>query len=99
MAAASLSRGTSAPLRIAVVHSFYRSDSPSGENALVEAQVAALRRRGHEVRLFAASSDDVADSPLGSMRQALTVSTGAGPDPVAEIADWRPDVVQLHNTF
>ena len=55
-------------LRIALVHSFYRSDSPSGENAMVEAQAAALRRRGHEVRLLAASSDDVAGSPPKAAR-------------------------------
>ncbi|NYJ05876.1 glycosyltransferase family 4 protein [Petropleomorpha daqingensis] len=95
MAAASLSRGTSSPLRIAVVHSFYRSDSPSGENAMVDAQVAALLRRGHEVRLFAAASDDVG-GPLGALRQAVTVATGAGRAPVR---DWAPDVVHLHNTF
>jgi glycosyltransferase involved in cell wall biosynthesis len=95
MAAPSLSRGTSAPLRIAVVHSFYRSDSPSGENAMVDAQVGALRRRGHEVHVFAADSDDVA-GPLGAVRQALTVATGAGRAPVR---DWTPEVVHLHNTF
>ena len=85
-------------LRIAVVHSFYRSASPSGENALVEAQVAALRRRGHEVLLVTARSDD-ASGPAAAVRQALTVATGAGPDPSAEIAAWGPDVVHLHNTF
>ena len=86
-------------MRIAVVHSFYRSDSPSGENAMVEAQVAALGRRGHEVRLFSASSDEAAASRLGPLRQALTVATGAGPNPRAAISAWRPDVVHLHNTF
>ena len=92
---ASSLEGRSSGLRIAVVHSFYRSDSPSGENAMVEAQVAALRRRGHEVRLFAASSDDV-PGPLGALRQAVTVATGAGASP---LGGWRPDVVHLHNTF
>lgn len=84
-------------LRVAVVHSFYRSDSPSGENAMVEAQVAALGRHGHEVRLFAVSSDDMTRS--GSLRAALTVASGAGPNPRAEIERWSPDVVHLHNTF
>ena len=87
-------------LRIGLVHSFYRSDSPSGENAMVEAQAAALRRRGHEVRLFAASSDELAGwARLGPLRSAVTVATGAGPDPLAGLAAWRPDVVHLHNTF
>jgi glycosyltransferase involved in cell wall biosynthesis len=92
--------GGRALLRIAVVHSFYRSNSPSGENALVEAQVAALRRRGHDVRLVAAHSDDqVAGTRLGGLRAAITVATGAGQDPVAALAPWVPDVVHLHNTF
>ncbi|HEX2075214.1 MAG TPA: glycosyltransferase family 4 protein, partial [Geodermatophilus sp.] len=60
----------------------------------------ALRRAGHEVRLFAASSDELSGwARLGPLRQALTVATGAGPDPTEEIAAWRPDVVHLHNTF
>jgi glycosyltransferase involved in cell wall biosynthesis len=86
---------------VAVVHSFYRGDQPSGENALVEAQVAALTRRGHEVRLFAASSDDEAArwSRLGPVRAALTVATGSGPFPRTEIEAWDADVVHVHNTF
>lgn len=92
--------GGRAALRIAVVHSFYRSASPSGENALVESQVAALRRRGHDVRLVAARSDDeVVGTRLGGFRAAVTVATGAGPDPVAALAPWVPDVVHVHNTF
>ena len=89
-----------APLRVAVVHSFYRSDQPSGENALVEAQVAALARAGHEVELFATSSDELSGwSRLGPLRSAVTVATGRGRNPSTAIADWAPDVVHLHNTF
>jgi glycosyltransferase involved in cell wall biosynthesis len=87
-------------LRIAVVHGFYRSDSPSGENEMVQSQVAALRRVGHDVRLVALSSDDeVSRRRLGPLRAAVTVATGRGHDPSAEIEQWEADVVHVHNTF
>jgi glycosyltransferase involved in cell wall biosynthesis len=89
------------PLRIAVVHSYYRSDQPSGENALVDAQVEALRRNGHDVVLVAADSDQATSwSRLGPVRAAARVATGAGRGVRGRLPDgWEPDVVHVHNTF
>ena len=51
-------RVTSArPLRVAVVHSFYASGQPSGENRVVEQQVAALEGAGVDVELVAQETD------------------------------------------
>ncbi|WP_419995438.1 glycosyltransferase family 4 protein [Streptomyces boninensis] len=87
------------PLRIALVHSFYRSAQPSGENEVVRDQAAALAAAGHEVRLVAEHSDRRAGARLYPLQAAVTVASGRGPSPVAELREFRPDVVHVHNLF
>jgi glycosyltransferase involved in cell wall biosynthesis len=86
-------------VRIAVVHSFYSTRQPSGENSVVEDQVEALRSAGHAVRLIARRTDDLEDTRLYSGRAALRVATGRGWSPIEELSAFAPDVVHLHNTF
>lgn len=86
-------------LRIAVVHSFYSTRQPSGENVVVDLQVAALRRAGHDVRLVSRSTDELEQSALYPVRAGLRAATGRGDSPLAEIEDHEPDVVHLHNLF
>jgi len=87
------------PLRIAVVHSFYSSKRPSGENVVVDLQVEALRRAGHEVEVFARRTDDLEPSPLFPIVAGLTVATGRGPSPRKAIEQFGADVVHVHNLF
>lgn len=91
--------GTERALRIAVVHSYYSSRQPSGENVVVDLQVEALRRAGHDVRLVARSTDELERSKLYPLKAGLRVSTGRGDSPLAEIDGFRPDVVHVHNLF
>ena len=86
-------------MRIAVVHSFYRSSVPSGENTVVLDQVEALREGGHEVRLVRRDSDAELASPLYPVRAANRVLTGRGPSPTDELEEFAPDVVHVHNLF
>ena len=86
-------------MRILVVHSFYSSKQPSGENAAVLDQVSALRRAGHEVMLAAEHTDDRELKALYSLRAALTVASGSGPSPNKIIRAFRPDVLHIHNLF
>jgi glycosyltransferase involved in cell wall biosynthesis len=89
-------------LRILVVHSRYRSEQPSGENNVVDQEVALLCEAGHQVDLFERRSDDIAGFSLP--RKAL-VPLGVPWNPAARkaMADQlrreRPDVVHVHNTF
>ena len=39
-------------MKIVVAHSRYRSAAPSGENRVVDQEIAALSALGHEVELF-----------------------------------------------
>lgn len=86
-------------MRIALVHSFYSSAQPSGENSVVLDQAQALRDAGHDVELVARETDVVQSEPLYAVRSALTVVTGHGPDPRDQLSAFRPDVVHVHNTF
>lgn len=86
-------------MRVAVVHSFYASGLPSGENAVVLDQVAQLQEGGHDVTLVSRHTDDHVDERLYAARAAMTTMTGRGPSPERTLADLAPDVVHLHNTF
>lgn len=88
-------------MKIAIVHNFYRSNSPSGENNAVLAQIEVLSGAGHEVKLFATSSDGLEKSWFFKVeiaaRVGLHVKDGLG---LAEaINDFSPDVVHIHNLF
>ncbi len=82
-----------------MVHSFYRSDVPSGENVVVMRQAEALRDAGHEVEVVARHTDDEMHSRLHGVRSAFRVATGVGTDPTDELRAFRPDVVHVHNLF
>jgi glycosyltransferase involved in cell wall biosynthesis len=86
-------------MRIALVHSFYRSTVPSGENVAVLAQAQALTRAGHDVLVIARHTDDGLASKSYALRSAFTVATGRGPDPLADLRSFDPDVVHVHNLF
>jgi glycosyltransferase involved in cell wall biosynthesis len=88
-------------VRVLVAHNRYRSDAPSGENRLVEAEVALLRDGGVEVVELMTDSDTITPGLRGVLR--------AAPGPVYSpsgvhhftrmLQETRPDVVHLHNVF
>jgi glycosyltransferase involved in cell wall biosynthesis len=86
-------------MRVALVHSFYRSDAPSGENVVVLRQAEALKSAGHEVLMVARHTDVEIKSRLYGPKSAIRVATGVGPDPTRELNAFQPDVVHVHNLF
>jgi glycosyltransferase involved in cell wall biosynthesis len=82
-----------------MVHSFYSSAQPSGENAVVLNEVDALRRAGHEVALFAVHTDELEGEVFYKLRSGLRVATGYGRNPLTAIKDFSPDVMHIHNLF
>jgi len=86
-------------VRIAIVHSFYSSSLPSGENAAVLDQIELLTQHGHEVMLFSAQTDELEKTPTYKYRSAVRVATGRGASPAKEIEIFGPDVVHIHNLF
>ncbi|MCO4264402.1 glycosyltransferase family 4 protein [Pseudarthrobacter sp. MDT3-26] len=81
------------------MHGFYSSETPSGENAVVQMQLEALESAGHEVRLFAVYTDDFSLGVTYKLRTAINVATGDGYDPSDELKAFQPDVVHIHNLF
>ena len=51
---------TTGSLRVLVVHNRYRSGQPSGEDRVVDQEIALLRAAGHRVMLFERHSERVA---------------------------------------
>lgn len=89
-------------LKILVVHDYYGSGSPSGENQVFESEVDLLSRRGHQIETFTRHNDEIRQSGMiGKMRGAF--ATPWNPWMAKALAQrvraWKPDVVHVHNTF
>ena len=86
-------------MKVAVVHSFYSRQSPSGENTVVLDQVNQLQEAGHEVLLISKETDSESNRRLYGLRAALTTANIAGSDPSSQLTSFNPDVVHVHNLF
>jgi hypothetical protein len=71
-------------VRIPLVHSFYRSEDPRGENDVVPRRVGALQDSRNEVLLVERHTDDGSRRWLDGLRTAVRVGAGTGPDPTGE---------------
>jgi len=89
-------------MRILLVHNFYGSDAPSGENAVFWAEKHLLQKLGHTVKTFTRNSDEIRGAPLlGAIRGGAAVPWN--PFAVMElkkiVESFEPDLVHAHNTF
>lgn len=89
-------------LRIAVLHNRYVAANPSGENVVVDQEMALLRAAGHDVVPYIRSSDEIAQwsvpRRLGSAASPIW-SQQAAHDVGVLIDEHRPHVIHLHNPF
>lgn len=89
-------------MRVLVVHNRYRSELPSGENRVVDAEIAGLSDAGVDVVTYLRSSDEILAMPL---REKAVVplrplhSREAVADVDRLIRSRRPDLLHLHNPF
>lgn len=88
--------------KILLVHNFYGSAAPSGENEAYRAELSLLRSHGHQVVTFTRDSDEIrGDGVLGAIRGGL--ATPWNPWMAHEIKrrtkEFQPDIVHVHNTF
>ncbi|MEU0407497.1 glycosyltransferase family 4 protein [Streptomyces griseorubiginosus] len=89
-------------MHVLVVHNRYGSAQPSGENKVVDQEVALLREGGHRVELFERRSDDIgAMSLLAKVAVPLRVPWNAAvrTELATRLRTERPDVVHVHNVF
>jgi glycosyltransferase involved in cell wall biosynthesis len=89
-------------MRVLIVHNRYRSNSPSGENRVVDQEAALLSSAGHDVVRYERESDEISRLPLG---QKVTL-----PGRVLWSSEDRrrlgvlirrsaPEIMHVHNTF
>jgi glycosyltransferase involved in cell wall biosynthesis len=88
-------------VKILLVHEHYRSDSPSGEDAMFRAEHALLARAGHSVVTYEVHNDSIGPSAFARARVAAdTVWSASTARAMARLlARERPDVAHFHNTF
>ena len=89
-------------MRILLVHNYYGSSAPSGENTVFEAECALLRAQGQCVETFTRHSDAIRRRGLfGKILGAFSVlgNPFAARDLARVCRAFRPDVVHFHNTF
>ena len=89
-------------MRVLIVHNFYDSRFPSGENNVVQSEYELLSRSGHEVAIFAAKSEDFLN--LTRYRRFLVViNLIFGFPRNSNFNDtlnlFQPDLVHMHNLF
>ncbi|MER7775988.1 glycosyltransferase [Streptomyces sp. NPDC096191] len=89
-------------MHVLVAHNRYASAQPSGENKVVDQEVALLRGAGHRVELFERRSDEIAARSLpGKVAVPLLVpwNPAVRAELTARLRAERPDVVHIHNVF
>jgi glycosyltransferase involved in cell wall biosynthesis len=89
-------------LKVVVAHNRYAAAAPSGENVIVDAEIAQLRSAGVTVVPFLRSSDEIGTLP-GSQKALLALSpiyNGPSQRALDELLRAeRPDVLHLHNPY
>lgn len=86
-------------MRVALIHSFYSSQQPSGENQVVLRQAELLQEAGHEVRVIGRSTDSEALKRLYSLKTAIKLVSGRDDAVLKEIDAFSPEVIHIHNLF
>lgn len=85
------------PLRILVVHNRYQQRG--GEDEVVDAETALLAEHGHAVRLYQRDNDEIPKYGAGRTATESVWSSVTWRDLQAELEEFRPNLVHVHNTF
>lgn len=86
-------------MRILIIHNRYLQKG--GEDTVVAAEKELLESYGNQVRICMFDNADIPNGALGRIKAMLqSLSNSKAKQKVkAEIADFKPDVVHVHNTF
>lgn len=89
-------------MKILLVHNYYSSAMPSGENQVLEAERKLLLSRGNEVCVFSRHSDEIrAQGSWGMLKGAFATPWNPWMASALRrgVERFKPDVVHVHNTF
>ncbi|KQV46923.1 transferase [Pelomonas sp. Root1217] len=85
------------PLRVLVCHNRYQLRG--GEDSVCESEVALLREHGHDVQMFERSNTELNEGSKLAAAMETIWSRDSGRAFRAALAEFRPQVVHVHNTF
>ncbi|GAA2518161.1 glycosyltransferase family 4 protein [Pilimelia columellifera] len=89
-------------MKIVIAHNRYRSELPSGENVMVDLDIAQLRAAGVNILPFLRDSDNIATMSAGAKALLPLSPIYNGPaqrELAALLRAERPDVLHLHNPY
>ncbi len=84
-------------LKVMFVHNAYQQRG--GEDSVVEAEIALLRAKGHEVLTYGRHNDELKDSGKVSLLFDTVWSRRTVRDMAVLLKENKPDVIHVHNTF
>ena len=89
-------------MKILLVHNFYGSSNPSGENKVFEIEKNLLLENGHQIDTFIRKSDEILTKAIKGLLIGA-FSTPWNPRSARRIQkkveEFKPDIVHVHNTF
>lgn len=89
-------------MKILLVHNFYGSQAPSGENQVFEAEKALLEKNGHRVEVYTRDSDEIRNKKvLGTLQGGASVVWNPMTKALIQkkVNEFKPDIIHVHNTF
>ncbi len=89
-------------MKVLLVHNFYRSGSPGGEDVVFEQDRRLLGRGGHEVHAYTRHNDEMSETSFLDMARTaagIRFSRRTYRELRRLIGHIEPDVVHCHNTF
>ncbi len=89
-------------MKILLVHNYYGSTAPSGENKVFEAERDMLIAHGETVEVYTRHSDEIRGKGIWGLLKGALCTIGnpfAAADLKRKIKAFKPDVVHFHNQF
>ncbi len=84
-------------MKILIAHNAYQQHG--GEDMVVDAEIALLRRHGHEVECYLRHNDELKAMPRLRAAAGTVWSLRSARDLSATLRRFAPDVIHVHNTF
>lgn len=84
-------------MRVLIVHNVYQQRG--GEDSVVDDEVELLLSRGHSVEFYGRNNDEVHNISRISLASQMLWSNRTVDDIADLIANFKPDVIHVHNTF
>jgi len=84
-------------VRILIVHNVYQQQG--GEDSVVKAESELLLKRGHAVMFYGRNNAEVNSMPQLSLAKQMFWSGRTVEEASGLIANFKPDVIHVHNTF